>query len=66
MTPVRYRRRRATLHGGHAAFVAEAMTFDGTRAVLKVGVPGSLHSRRVGFQPFGDQLLARADQLTTG
>ena len=32
----------ATLHGGHAAFVAEATTFDGTRAVLKVGVPGNL------------------------
>ncbi len=29
-------------------------------------VIGGLHSRRVGFQPFGDQLLARADQLTTG
>jgi streptomycin 6-kinase len=30
----------ATLHGGHAAFVAEATTSRGTRAVLKVGVPG--------------------------
>jgi streptomycin 6-kinase len=29
-------------------------------------VIGGLHSRRVGFQPFGDQLLAHADQLTTG
>jgi streptomycin 6-kinase len=30
-----------TLHGGHAAFVAEATTSEGTRAVLKVGVPGN-------------------------
>jgi streptomycin 6-kinase len=29
-------------------------------------VIGGLHSRRVGFQPFGDQLLAHADQLATG
>ena len=29
-------------------------------------VIGGLHGLRVGFQPFGDQLLARADQLTTG
>jgi len=29
-------------------------------------VIGGLHSRRVGFQPFGDQLLARADRLTNG
>ena len=29
-------------------------------------VIGGLHSHRVGFQPFGDQLLAHADQLTTG
>src|SRR3954452_14402690 len=30
----------ATLHGGHAAFVAEVTTDGGTAAVLKVGVPG--------------------------
>jgi streptomycin 6-kinase len=30
-----------TMHGGHAAFVAEATTSDGMRAVLKVGVPGN-------------------------
>ena len=30
----------ATLRGGHAAFVAEATTSSGTRAVLKVAVPG--------------------------
>jgi streptomycin 6-kinase len=29
-------------------------------------VIGGLHSRRVGFQPFGDQLLAHADRLTSG
>jgi streptomycin 6-kinase len=29
-------------------------------------VIGGLHSRRVGFQPFGDQLLANADQLAAG
>jgi len=29
-------------------------------------VIGGLHSRRVGFQPFGDQLLANADRLTKG
>ena len=29
-------------------------------------VIGGLHSRRVGFQPFGDQLLANADRLTEG
>lgn len=29
----------STMHGGHAAFVAEATVADGTRAVLKVGVP---------------------------
>ena len=29
-------------------------------------VIGGLHSRRVGFQPFGDQLLANADRLTNG
>lgn len=29
-------------------------------------VIGGLHSRRVGFQPFGDQLLAHADRLTNG
>jgi streptomycin 6-kinase len=29
-------------------------------------VIGGLHSRRVGFQPFGDQLLAHADRLTRG
>jgi streptomycin 6-kinase len=29
-------------------------------------VIGGLHSRRVGLQPFGDQLLAHADQLTSG
>jgi streptomycin 6-kinase len=29
-------------------------------------VVGGLHSRRVGFQPFGDQLLAHADRLTSG
>jgi streptomycin 6-kinase len=29
-------------------------------------VIGGLHSRRVGFQPFGDQLLAHADQLASG
>jgi streptomycin 6-kinase len=29
-------------------------------------VIGGLHSRRVGFQPFGDQLLTNADRLTMG
>jgi streptomycin 6-kinase len=29
-------------------------------------VIGGLHGRRVGLQPFGDQLLAHADQLATG
>ena len=29
-------------------------------------VIGGFHSRRVGFQPFGDQLLAHADRLTRG
>ena len=31
----------ATLRGGHAAFVVEATTAGGTKAVLKVGVPGT-------------------------
>jgi streptomycin 6-kinase len=31
----------ATLRGGHAAFVAEATTSDGPRAVIKVGVPAN-------------------------
>lgn len=37
-----------TLRGGHAAFVAEATVSDGTRAVLKVGVPGD--RRRLGYE----------------
>ncbi len=37
-----------TLRGGHAAFVAEATASDGTRAVLKVGVPGD--RRRLGWE----------------
>ncbi len=32
----------ATLRGGHAALVVEARLADGTAAVLKVGVPGTL------------------------
>jgi streptomycin 6-kinase len=36
----------ATLRGGHAAFVAEATTSDGTRAVLKAGVPGNRRQLR--------------------
>jgi streptomycin 6-kinase len=36
----------ATLHGGHAAFVAEATTSGGTPAVLKVGVPGNRRELR--------------------
>jgi streptomycin 6-kinase len=35
-----------TLFGGHAAFVAEATTFGGTRAVLKVGVPANRRQLR--------------------
>ena len=35
-----------TLSGGHAAFVAEATTFGGTRAVLKVGVPANRRQLR--------------------
>jgi len=32
----------ATLRGGHAALVVEAMLAEGTAAVLKIGVPGTL------------------------
>jgi streptomycin 6-kinase len=42
------------LDGGHAAYVAQAFTRDGTPAVVKVAVPAELD----GFVPFGRQLAA--------
>jgi streptomycin 6-kinase len=38
----------ATLRGGHAAYVAEATTSSGRRAVLKVAVPGDRRQLRRG------------------
>ena len=44
----------ARLDGGHTAYVAEAVTRDGTPVVLKVSVPPGVD----GFTPFGRQLAA--------
>lgn len=44
----------AVLEGGNAAYVAEAVTSDGTPAVLKVPVPPGID----GFTPFERQLAA--------
>src|ERR1700744_2021870 len=44
----------ARLDGGHAAYVAEAVTADGAPAVIKVPVPPGMD----GFIPFERQLTA--------
>src|SRR3954453_2528932 len=46
----------AALHGGHAAFVAEVTTSDGTQAVLKAGGPGDRSQLR-----YGSTVLRTAD-----
>jgi streptomycin 6-kinase len=44
----------STLAGGNAAYVAEAATAEGGRAVVKVAVPDGV----VGFTPFGQEVEA--------